>query len=93
MYAYAHATLDKETFKLTGFSSGDKILLLLAAFKAWKVCQMFVHTKCLSFSKIWFVEHLLWLNLIRFYSFQISNLICCNLSINNMILLIKKIWK
>ena len=28
MYAYAHTPLDEETTKLTGFSSGDKIILL-----------------------------------------------------------------
>ena len=32
MYAYAHAPLDEETIKLTGFSSGDKLYAFIRGF-------------------------------------------------------------
>ena len=36
MYAYAHTPLDKETIKLTGFSSGDKLYTLIRGFYGLK---------------------------------------------------------
>ena len=36
MYAYAHTLLDEKTFKLTGFSSGDKLYAFIRGFYGLK---------------------------------------------------------
>ena len=36
MYAYAHTSLDEETIKLTGFSSGDKLYAFICGFFGFK---------------------------------------------------------
>ena len=46
MYAYAHTTLDEETTKLTGFSSGDKLYTFIRGFYGLKgLLQVFSQSK------------------------------------------------
>ena len=44
MYAYGHATLDEETIKLTGFSSGDRHFAFIRGFLWTKRSSKFFHT-------------------------------------------------
>ena len=41
MYAYAHTPLDEETYKLTGFSSGDKLYAFIRGFYGLKALPNF----------------------------------------------------
>ena len=49
MYAYAHAPLDEETFRLTSFSSGDKLYAFIKGFLALKGLPTFLQNKCTPF--------------------------------------------
>ena len=92
MYPYAHTTLDDKTFKLTAFSSGDKVLLSLESFMSLKVFQTILLNKCLSFSKIWSTKDLNWFIMIILYLCHVPNHISCWISDNFMILLMHEIW-
>ena len=47
LYAYAHTPLDKETIKLTGFSSGDKLYAFIRGFCGLKLLpKFFLQSKC-----------------------------------------------
>ena len=43
MYAYAHAPLDKETIRLTSFSSGDKFYAFIEGFNGLKGLPKFFY--------------------------------------------------
>ena len=49
MYDYAHTPLDKETIRLTSFSSGDKFLLSYEAFMVLRDFPIFSQNKCRAF--------------------------------------------
>ena len=51
MYAYAQATLDDETIKLTGFSSGEKLFAFNRRFNDLKVLPSFFTQQMSLFSK------------------------------------------
>ena len=51
MYAYAHATLDEETIKLTGFSSGDRLFAFLRGFYGLKGLPNFFTEQISTFFK------------------------------------------
>ena len=80
MYTYANANLHDETIKLTGCSTGDQLLAVIRRLYGHKSLRNFSHSKCLCFSKTWFVKDLHWFTLINFYLCQTLNHICCNLS-------------
>ena len=51
MYAYADATIDDETIKSTGFSSGDKLFAFIRGF--WhRKSSIFPHNNCLFFKNL-----------------------------------------
>ena len=49
MYAYAHAPLDEETFRLTSFSSGDKLYAFIKGFHALKGLSIFFTKQMYTF--------------------------------------------
>ena len=49
MYAYAHTSLDEETIKLTGFSSGDKLYTFIRGFYGLKGLPNFFTKQMLTF--------------------------------------------
>ena len=49
MYACAHATLDAQTLKLIGFSSGDKIFAIIRGFCGLKSLPIFFQTTDVHF--------------------------------------------
>ena len=50
MYIYTHATLDHETFKKTGLSSGDKLFAFFRAFYGLKdLSNIFTQQMSVSF--------------------------------------------
>ena len=51
MYAYAHATLDEETIKLTGFSSGDRLFAFIRDFYGLKGLPIFFTQQMSTFFK------------------------------------------
>ena len=51
MYAYAHATLDDETIKPTGFSSGDKLFAFIRPFYSFEGLLNFLKQQMFSFFK------------------------------------------
>ena len=51
MYAYAHATLDEETIKLTGFSSGDRLFAFIRGFYGLKGLPNFFTQQMSTFFK------------------------------------------
>ena len=51
MYAYAHATLDEETIKLTGFSSGDRLFAFIRGFYGLKGLPIFFTQQMSTFFK------------------------------------------
>ena len=51
MYAYAHAILDDEAIKLTGFSSADKLFAFIRGFHGLIDLRNFSHNKCPCLSK------------------------------------------
>ena len=51
MYAYAHTPLDEDTIKLTGFSSGDKLLASIRGFYGLKRLPNFFTKQMSTFFK------------------------------------------
>ena len=87
LYAYAHATLDDELVKLTGFSSCDKQFALNRGFTALNVFQSFSQKSL--FFKGSIRQGFALVLLMIFYSCKTPNHICCNIS-NNLMILLKK---
>ena len=56
MYAYAHATLDDETFKMTSFSSGDELFVLIREFYAHKGLPKIFKQRMFIVSKKFFYQ-------------------------------------
>ena len=67
MYAYAHTPLDKETIKLTGFSSGDKLYAFIRGFYGLKGLPNFFTKQMSTFfrplidkrSALVYIDHIL----------------------------------
>ena len=52
MYAYAHAPLDKDTIKLTSFSSGDDLFAFIRGFMVSNDSRTSLQNKCLPSLKL-----------------------------------------
>ena len=90
MCAYADATLDNKTIKVTRFHLMVNFLLSLDIIIALKVFQTFSHNKFLPFSKIRSIKYLRSFIMMIYFRCQTPNNISCNLSNNFTFLLMKK---
>ena len=60
LYAYAHTPLYKETIKLTGFSSGDKLYTFIRGFYGLKGLQYFFTKQISTFFRSLLTNGLRW---------------------------------
>ena len=102
MYAFAHATLDEDTIKLTSFSSGDKLFAFIRAFYGLKgLPNLYFFTKQMSsFFKtlieqgfaLVYIDDILLLSDSKEHTFQLIEQVHIISTKNNLKLALKKFF-